>query len=99
MQQAADRHVQRLHTVESYLDMRRENIGAKPSFALLELDMNLPDEVMAHPVIVDLSTWAINMLILGNVRRALCSIDADDSDKPWQDICSYNVEQARGDDG
>ncbi|RDX52874.1 terpenoid synthase [Lentinus brumalis] len=81
VQQATDRHVQRLHTVESYLNMRRENIGAKPSFALLELDMHLPDEVMTHPTIVDLSTWAIDMLILGN------------------DICSYNVEQARGDDG
>ncbi|RPD59287.1 terpenoid synthase [Lentinus tigrinus ALCF2SS1-7] len=81
VQQAADRDVQRLRDVNSYLEMRRENIGAKPSFALLELDMNLPDEVLAHPAIVDLTTWAIDMIILGN------------------DICSYNVEQSRGDDG
>ncbi|KAL7282972.1 terpenoid synthase [Trametes coccinea BRFM310] len=80
VEQATDRAIGRMHDVDSYLHMRRENIGAKPSFAILELDMDLPDEVFFHPMLVDLSTWAIDMLILGN------------------DICSYNVEQARGDD-
>ncbi|TBU29047.1 terpenoid synthase [Dichomitus squalens] len=80
VQQAADRDVQHVRTIDSYFENRRENIGARPSFALLELDMDLPDEVMEHPAIVDLTTGAIDMLILGN------------------DICSYNVEQARGDD-
>ena len=71
VQQAAEREVNRRHTIESYLEMRRENIGAKPSFALLELDMELPDEIMEHPAIVNLSTWAIDMLIIGNVCGAV----------------------------
>lgn len=67
VQQAADRDMQHLRDVDSYLENRRENIGAKPSFALLELDMNLPDEVVGHQAIVDLTTRAIDMIILGNV--------------------------------
>ncbi|KAI0331578.1 terpenoid synthase [Cubamyces sp. BRFM 1775] len=69
--QARDRSLSHLHT----------NVGARSSFALLEMEMNLPDEALGHPVMVDLTTWAIDMLIIGN------------------DIVSYNVEQARGDDG
>ncbi|KAI0660148.1 terpenoid synthase [Cubamyces menziesii] len=79
--QARDRSSSHVHTVDTYLAVRRENIGAKPSFALMEMDMNLPDESLGHPVVVDLTTWAIDMIIIGN------------------DIVSYNVEQARGDDG
>ena len=65
--QARDRVSLRVHTVDTYFAVRRENVGAKPSFALLEMDMNLPDEALEHPVMVDLTTWAIDMLIIGNV--------------------------------
>jgi len=81
VQQASDRTVGHIRSIEDYFTVRRETIGARPSFALLELDMTLPDEVLEHPVIVDLTTVTIDMLILGN------------------DLCSYNVEQAKGDDG
>ena len=67
VQQAADRDQKHIRDVESYFDNRRENIGAKPSFALMEMDMNLPDESLGHPVVVDLTTWAIDMIIIGNV--------------------------------
>ena len=67
VQQAGDRDSCRIRDVDSYFENRRENIGAKPSFALLELDMNLPDEVMTHPTIEKLTELAIDMLILGNV--------------------------------
>ncbi|THH26436.1 hypothetical protein EUX98_g7752 [Antrodiella citrinella] len=80
VQQAADRSDNHVRDVDAYFENRRENIGARPSFAMLELDMELPDEVLEHPAIVALTTHCIDMLILGN------------------DICSYNVEQARGDD-
>lgn len=68
VQQAADRDVHHVRDVDSYFENRRENIGARPSFAILELDMELPDEVLAHSAIVDLTTYCIDMLILGNVR-------------------------------
>lgn len=69
VQQAADRDTKHIRDVESYMVIRRENIGAKPSFALLELDMDLPDEVLEHPAVVDLTTWAIDMIIIGNVSH------------------------------
>jgi len=80
VQQAEDRRQNHIRTLDSYLDVRRDTIGAKPSFAILELDMDLPDDVFNHPTLENLRTWVIDMLCIGN------------------DICSYNIEQARGDD-
>jgi len=80
VQQAEDRTQNHIRTLDSYLDVRRDTIGAKPSFAILELEMDLPDDVFNHPTLENLRTWVIDMLCIGN------------------DICSYNIEQARGDD-
>lgn len=71
VQQAEDRTHAYIRSIDSYLMVRRDTIGAKPSFALLEADMNLPDEVINHPVIVDLSISCIDMLILGNVSTII----------------------------
>jgi hypothetical protein len=49
------------------LEVRRDTIGAKPSFAILETAMNLPDEAVHHPDIVELSIMSIDMILLGNV--------------------------------
>ncbi|KAH9071470.1 terpenoid synthase [Lactarius deliciosus] len=81
VQQAADRRHKHIRSVQGYFEVRRDTIGARPAFALIELDMNLPDEAVHHPVIEEMSMLAIDMIILDN------------------DIASYNVEQARGDDG
>ncbi|ETW81359.1 hypothetical protein HETIRDRAFT_51706 [Heterobasidion irregulare TC 32-1] len=80
VQQAADRSHAHIRDIDSYLQVRRETVATKPAFALFELDMDLPDEVVNHPVIQDLSIWAADMHSLAN------------------DMLSYNVEQARGDD-
>ncbi|THU78335.1 terpenoid synthase [Dendrothele bispora CBS 962.96] len=80
VQQAVDRANDHIRDIEGYFRVRRDTIGAKPSFTLLEFTMDIPDEVMNHPVVQDLTIWCIDMLIIGN------------------DICSYNVEQAQGDD-
>lgn len=67
VQQAADRTHKYIRTIQEYLEVRRDTIGAKPSFAILELDMNLPDEAIHHPVIEELSILSIDMILLGNV--------------------------------
>jgi len=67
VQQAADRTHKHVRTIEEYLDVRRDTIGAKPSFAILETAMNLPDEAVYHPVITELSILTIDMILLGNV--------------------------------
>ncbi|KAJ7650918.1 terpenoid synthase [Roridomyces roridus] len=81
VQQAADRNSNYIRDVESYFTVRRDTIGAKPSFAICEMHMKIPDEVMNHPAVMRLSILCIDALIIGN------------------DLCSYNVEQAKGDDG
>ncbi|KAL0579187.1 hypothetical protein V5O48_002809 [Marasmius crinis-equi] len=80
VEQAIDRNESRIRDVETYFQIRRKTIGALPSFAVLEIHMNLPEEVFDDPVITRLADLAVDMIILTN------------------DFCSYNVEQARGDD-
>ncbi|CCM04071.1 uncharacterized protein FIBRA_06230 [Fibroporia radiculosa] len=64
--QAVDRDNDTVRTIESYMETRRENIGSRPSFVLLELSMNLPDNVFYDPAIVELSTCITDLLILDN---------------------------------
>ncbi|KAL0574477.1 hypothetical protein V5O48_007491 [Marasmius crinis-equi] len=80
VEQAIDRNESRIRDVETYFQIRRKTIGAFPSFAILEIHMNLPEEVFLDPVIARLAVLAVDMIIVGN------------------DLCSYHVEQARGDD-
>ena len=68
VQEAADRDTKHIRDVDSYFENRRENIGTKPCFAFLELDMNIPDAVMEHPTIVNLTKWATDIIIMDNVR-------------------------------
>ncbi|KIJ32544.1 hypothetical protein M422DRAFT_184320 [Sphaerobolus stellatus SS14] len=66
VQQAADRDNSSIRTVDSYLSNRRDNIGARPCFAILELDLNLVDDVFYHPVIVELSGYCVDLITLDN---------------------------------
>ncbi|KZT22781.1 terpenoid synthase [Neolentinus lepideus HHB14362 ss-1] len=83
VQQAKDRSrsYQDRRTITSYISVRRGTIAAKLAFAILEADMNLPDSVKTHPLITNLETCCMDMLILSN------------------DMYSYNIEQAKDDDG
>jgi len=67
VQQAADRDSNTIRTIDSYLQNRRENIGAKPSYVPMELDLDLTDEIFYHPVIVELSIYIADLIILDNV--------------------------------
>ena len=67
VQEAGDRSSNHIRDVESYFKIRRDNIAVKPMFVLLELDLDLPDEVMEHPDIEGLTSYAVDMIILSNV--------------------------------
>ncbi|EPE04338.1 terpenoid synthase [Ophiostoma piceae UAMH 11346] len=55
------------HTVDSYLQLRRETVGCLPSFALLGLATeNLTDDVINHPLVDALSQLATELILLGN---------------------------------
>ena len=68
LQKAADHRDKHIRSVQEYFVVRREAIGARPAFVLIELDMNLPDEAVHHPVIKEMTILAIDMIILDNVR-------------------------------
>lgn len=69
-QQAEDRSRLHIRDIASYVQVRRRTIGARPSFNILEMDMNLPDEVMHHPVIRELELLSIDLTIIANVSNA-----------------------------
>ncbi|KZT23360.1 terpenoid synthase [Neolentinus lepideus HHB14362 ss-1] len=64
--QAKDRDTDTIRTIDSYLKMRRENIGARPSYVPGELHLNLPDEAFYHPVIKELEYHIADLIILDN---------------------------------
>ena len=69
VQEAKDRGQKHIRTIDEYLEVRRDTVAAKPSFAILETGLNLPDEVVRHPVIEKLSSLAVEMILLDNVSR------------------------------
>lgn len=74
VQQAQDRTADYIRDIDSYFEVRRDTIGAKPSFAILEVHMNLPDDVFENPIVKTLTSTAIDMLIIGN---DLCSYNVE----------------------
>ncbi|KAG2036834.1 terpenoid synthase [Suillus americanus] len=66
MQQAIDRNEHRIRDIQSYINVRRDTIAMKPSFALLELGLDIPDEVMSHPIIETMTITSIDMIIIDN---------------------------------
>jgi len=65
-EQAEDRDNSFVRDIDAYMALRRDTIGAKPSFDLLLLAMEIPDEKLDDPKIVELELLAIDMIILGN---------------------------------
>ena len=58
---------QQFRTIESYLETRRENIGARPSFAMGELQLSIPDEAFYHPVMKELEYLCADLMLIDNV--------------------------------
>ena len=68
VQQAYDRDGNMVRTIDAYLEYRQTNIGIRPSFFALELELDLPYDVFYHPSILELSDCITDMVIVGNVR-------------------------------
>ncbi|KAF8266735.1 terpenoid synthase [Lactarius quietus] len=66
VQEAADRGHKRIRSVQEYFDLRRVTLGARPSFALIELDKDLPDEAVRHPVVEEITILTVDMISLSN---------------------------------
>ncbi|CDO70012.1 hypothetical protein BN946_scf184354.g14 [Trametes cinnabarina] len=63
-QQARDREAGLMPDLESYIGVRRDTSGCKPVFDLIEyaMDIDLPDFVVAHPVIKALNEGANDLV-------------------------------------
>lgn len=69
--QADDRDNDTIHTIDSYFETRRENVGTRPSYVPGELHLSIPDEAFYHPVIKELEHLTTDLIILDNVRPSL----------------------------
>ena len=99
-EQALDREDGVIPDLASYIALRRDTSGCKPCWALIEYanNLNIPDEVMEHPVIRSLGEAANDLVTWSNVSRALpLSFVRLKLTNTSQDIFSYNVEQSKGD--
>ena len=67
VQQAEDRDNEIIYSVESYFETRRGNVGVRPCFFPFELELELPDEVVYHPVILELAFCVVDLVTLDNV--------------------------------
>ena len=53
--------------IERYLQIRRQNIGARPSYVPAELGLDIPDKAFYHPVMIELTYYSADLIILDNV--------------------------------
>ncbi|KAI0795580.1 terpenoid synthase [Abortiporus biennis] len=66
VQQAIDRDVQYIRDIDSYMAVRRDASGVKSSLTIIAVHLNLPDEVMEHPVIKQFTTLCVDMVMIAN---------------------------------
>ena len=67
VQESIDKQDHRILDVKSYIDARRRTCGSMSAFAMIELELDIPDEVMAHPAIPEMILAAADMAGLSNV--------------------------------
>ncbi|KAK0707897.1 terpenoid synthase [Lasiosphaeris hirsuta] len=64
--QSEDRTHDRLRTVDSYWALRRHTSGCLPSFALVELELDMPEEIYRHPLLERMRDCALYIISAGN---------------------------------
>jgi hypothetical protein len=77
--QAKDRRDGVVPDLDSYIAVRRDTSGCKPCWALVEYanDLDIPDEVIEHPVMETLGEAANDLVTWSNVspsRRTITSL-------------------------
>lgn len=67
VQESSDKASGRLRNVRDYLQLRRGTTSSRSIFALIEFGLDLPDEVLFHPVIQNLTDAAADICAITNV--------------------------------
>jgi len=69
VQQSKDREHNRIRTIDEYWVVRRYTSGCLPSFALIELELDFPEEVYRHPLLERLRNCAMFSIVAANVSE------------------------------
>jgi len=64
--QSKDRMHDRLRTIDSYWVVRKHSSGCLPSFALMELELDIPEEIYCHPLLERMRDCALYLISAGN---------------------------------
>ena len=67
-QEASDRDNNRIRQVNDYLRLRRETSAGRPTLALVEFGLELPENVMQYEVVKEMRDIAVDLIIFVNVR-------------------------------
>ncbi|KAK5651017.1 hypothetical protein OQA88_2098 [Cercophora sp. LCS_1] len=66
VQEAKDRTHDRLHTMDNYLAIRHHTCGCLPSFAVAELNLEIPEEIYRHPLLEQMRICAMRLVSTTN---------------------------------
>ena len=77
--QAKDRRDGTIPDLDPYIAVRRDTSGCKPCWALIEYanDLDIPDEVMEHPVMEALGEATNDLVTWSNVSSSFQMITPD----------------------
>ncbi|KAG2031108.1 isoprenoid synthase domain-containing protein [Suillus americanus] len=64
--EATDREQGQCRSINDYLKLRRDTSAIKSALAICEMEMELPDEVFYHPIIVDLVNCITELCLIDN---------------------------------
>jgi len=67
IKEAEDRENKRVRTVDDYLQLRRETFAVQVSVSFMTFGLELPEEVLLHPVIQTLTVASMDILFIINV--------------------------------
>ena len=73
VEEVIDRDAGVYRRIEDYFAIRRDTLGFRPLYSLMVLE--LPDAVVRHPLMVEMETCVIDMLIIDNVRAQFANAD------------------------
>ena len=68
--EASDRTKGHIRGIADFLELRRLTAGAYASFFSVELGLDIPHEIMAHPAVESLRSLAADSTVLTNVRTS-----------------------------
>jgi hypothetical protein len=77
IEEASDRAKGSIRGIKDYLRLTRLTAGPYPCFFPIEMDLEIPDEVMTHPSMERIRSLAAESLVLGNVSN-VCSRSHND---------------------